>query len=138
MPLARTTRVIPISPDSSRGMVQPGKYPGPLGRHTEALVSYDRAVSLSRYAEAWNNRETCARISVARKTRQNRILPHSLRPEYAEAWYNHGSALSDFNRHDEVVISYDVATARRVRRSVVQPRGCTGLLAGEGGSRCLA
>ena len=56
---------------------------------------------------------TRACISAARKTRQNRILPQSLSGEYAEAWYNHGSALSDLDRQDEAVISYEVATALR-------------------------
>ena len=42
------------------------------------------------------------------------VFYRSLSPaEYAEAWYSHGSALSDLNRYDEAIISYDVATALR-------------------------
>ena len=92
-------------------MVQPGKDPGTARAAYRGLVSYDREVvsgwSMPRPGTTAGTR---ACISAARKTRQNRILPQFSPAGYAEAWYNHGSALSDLDRHDEAVISYDVAT----------------------------
>jgi len=80
-----------------------------LGRHEEALVSYEHAIRLRPdFAEAWSNRG----IALNDLKRYGDALASYVRaiefkPDYVEAWNNRGAVLVDLNRYEEALSSFD-------------------------------
>ncbi|QWD98261.1 tetratricopeptide repeat protein [Polynucleobacter sp. MG-5-Ahmo-C2] len=79
-----------------------------LGYHAEALMSFDRAISLEpNYAEAYSNKgnalQELGRYQDAIAVYDKAI---SLEPNYAEAYSNKGNALQELGRFDEAMLWY--------------------------------
>jgi protein O-GlcNAc transferase len=84
-----------------------------LGRHAEALASFERALALQPgYAEALSNRGN-ALLALRRPTDalQSYDRALALQPRDAETLYNRGNALLALQRADEALASYDQALA---------------------------
>jgi tetratricopeptide (TPR) repeat protein len=84
-----------------------------LGRHTEALAAYDRAIALDpKYALAWNNKGNAlyylGRYAEALAC-YDRVI--ALDPKYALAWNGKGAALDDLGRYGEALAACDRAIA---------------------------
>ncbi len=82
-----------------------------LGRHEEALESFDKAVQIqSDLAEAWYNRG----VALGKLNRYEEALESynrtvQIQPDDAPAWYSRGVALDNLGRHEEALESYDRA-----------------------------
>ena len=85
-----------------------------IGRHHEALASYDRALAVRRTSPRrsppGNLLRHLRRLAEALES-YDRAL--ALRPNFAMAHYNRGRVLQDLNRQDEALASYDRALAAR-------------------------
>ena len=84
-----------------------------LGRHGEALETYERALALKPDSpEAHNNRGNALRhlrrFTEAFESYERAI---ALKPDYAEAYYDYGNALKDLKRYDEALKYYEKALA---------------------------
>jgi len=86
-----------------------------LGRHKEAIKSYDKALALRRdYAEAHFNRgNALAELKRYEQAVESYDRALAIRPANAEVLSNRGSALFELNRHAEAIASYDQAIALR-------------------------
>ena len=86
---------------------------GELGRHTEALASFGRAIALKPDdAEAYDN---CGLV-LADLERHTEALTSfdraiALKPDFARAWYNRGNTLRELHRHRDAVDSFERAIA---------------------------
>ena len=83
-----------------------------LGRHDEAIGSFDRALAIRPTSDGWNNRG--ASLQSLKRWREaldsfNAAL--SLKPDYAPVWVNRGSVLQSLERFAEALNSYDRALA---------------------------
>lgn len=86
-----------------------------LGRHAEALESFDRALKMkSKFAEAHNNRGAAlAALGREAEAEQSYRKAIAIKPDYAEAHYNLGSLLRTLGRYEEALKSLDRALALR-------------------------
>ncbi|HEX2760339.1 MAG TPA: tetratricopeptide repeat protein, partial [Rhizomicrobium sp.] len=86
-----------------------------LGRHDEALASYDRALAVARdYPDVWNNRAVTLKAMkrpIEALASVERAL--ALHPDFAEAHNNRGIILFDLKRMGEALTSYGQALALR-------------------------
>ncbi len=108
--IAEALRINPSEPGAlnNRGNALRG-----LGRHEEALASFDKAITLKPdYAEAFYNRgvalQDLGRFEEALASYERAI---ALRPHYIEALNNRGSIFRCLKRLDEALASYDSAIA---------------------------
>ena len=82
-----------------------------LGRHEEAIASYDKAVEFKRdYHEAWSNRG----ISLDDLDRYEEAIASydkaiKFKPDFHEAWSGRGISLNNLGRNEEAIASYDKA-----------------------------
>jgi protein O-GlcNAc transferase len=84
-----------------------------LGRHGEAIASYDRALEIQPDdAETLYNRGNSL-LQLARNEEAVASYDQALtiRPDYVNALYNRGNALSELGRHAEAIASYDRVVA---------------------------
>ncbi|WP_414588282.1 CHAT domain-containing protein, partial [Scytonema sp. PCC 10023] len=84
---------------------------GNLGRHEEAIASYDKAIEIKPdYDSAWNNRGVAlgnlGRYEDAVASYNKAI---EIKPDDDSAWYNRGVALGELGRYEEALASYDKA-----------------------------
>jgi tetratricopeptide (TPR) repeat protein len=86
-----------------------------LGKKTEALASYDRALNLrGDHPEVLSNRGvTLHELERFEEALASYDRALALRPNYAEALSNRGNTLRRLNRLDEAVASYDRALTAR-------------------------
>ncbi len=86
-----------------------------LGRHEEAIKSYDRAISFKPDDhESWSNRG----ISLSNLGRYEEAIESydraiSSKPDDYEAWNNRGISLGDLGRYEEAIESYDRAISSK-------------------------
>jgi tetratricopeptide (TPR) repeat protein len=82
-----------------------------LGRHEEAIASYDKALELKpdNY-ETWNNRGSALRdLGRDEEALISFDKALELKPDYHIAWHGRGNALLNLGRLNEVLTSYDKA-----------------------------
>ena len=86
-----------------------------LGRHKEALASFDKALTLRPdYPEALNNRGNALRdLGRAREALVSYDKALALRPDNLESLSNRGNALRDLKRPEDALASFDRALALR-------------------------
>ena len=86
-----------------------------LGKKTEALESYDRALSVRpAHPEVLSNRGiTLHQLEQFDEALDSYDRALAVRPDHAEALSNRGNTLRSLNRFDEAVTSYDRALAAR-------------------------
>lgn len=84
-----------------------------LGRHKEALASFDRALALRQdYPEALNNRGNALRdLGRPKEALASYDKALALRPDNLESLSNRGNALRELARPDEALASFDHALA---------------------------
>ncbi len=82
-----------------------------LGRHEEALESYDQAIALDPgSAAAFNDRGTVLQyLQRYGEALASHDRAAELRPDDASAYYNQGTALLNLGRHEEALARYDRA-----------------------------
>jgi tetratricopeptide (TPR) repeat protein len=107
-------RAVRIRPDAA-AFAHHGLVMQELGRHAEALASYDNALRLKPdFLDALGNRAS-ALIELGRFEEAvadcGRAL--ALRPDQFEAYYNRGIAMAQLGRHDEALASFDQALVLR-------------------------
>jgi len=106
-------RAIALDPESASTHYNLGVAQAQLGRHKEALASFDAAVALKPdYAEALNNRGNV----LSDLTRPDDALASYDRalvskPEYAEAHSNRGNLLASLGRIEEALAGFERAIA---------------------------
>jgi predicted O-linked N-acetylglucosamine transferase (SPINDLY family) len=79
-----------------------------LGRHAEALASYERALAIQpAYPEAWSNRGRTL-LSLGRTAEALHSYDQALqaRPDYVDAHYNRGVVLHQLGRPEEALEAY--------------------------------
>src|SRR5205807_1728030 len=84
-----------------------------LKRYDEALVAYDKAVTIKpEFAEAWLGRGNVFRelkgYDEALAVYDKAV---AIKPELAEAWFGRGNVFFQLGRYDEALVAYDKAVA---------------------------
>src|SRR5581483_2609487 len=90
-----------------------------LGRHAEAIGTYDALLALDpHHAEAHNNRSIAlGGLGRWAEALQSCEAALALRPAYADAHCNRGNALFALNRFDDAAASFSAALAAEPRRT---------------------
>ncbi|HET7083338.1 MAG TPA: tetratricopeptide repeat protein [Rhizomicrobium sp.] len=83
-----------------------------LGRHGDAVASYDRALAISPDAGTWNNRGNALQ-SLNRRAEAVASFERALalEPNNVQAWFTRGLLLGELGRADEAMDSYNRALA---------------------------
>ena len=85
---------------------------GEAARHEEALISFDKALSLRPTAECWNNRgATLQSLKRWPEALQSFDAALALNPGYAQVWSNRARVLRELGRFKEAVVACDRALA---------------------------
>ncbi len=103
---------VKANPRSADALTNYGNVLNALGRHEEALASFDSALALGADPTALNNKGSVlhklGRFDEALDCYARAI---ALRPSYAEAHFNRANTLSGMGRFEEAVAQYDKAIA---------------------------
>ncbi len=84
-----------------------------IGRYSEAVDSYDKAISLKPdYADAWYNRgNALSNLGQHTEATTSYDKAIAINPDFNGAWINRGCAFDALRRYEEAVNSYDRAIA---------------------------
>jgi protein O-GlcNAc transferase len=104
-----------IKPDFTEALNSRGNALHAMGRHQEALESYDKALAIRPdFAEALYNRGVaCAAMLRHEEALESYDKALAIRPGFAQALCDRGNALHAMGRHQEALESYDKALAIR-------------------------
>jgi tetratricopeptide (TPR) repeat protein len=102
-------RVFQLKPDCYEDWYNSGLILHRLGRHQEAIDSYNRALKLQpNQEEVWYNRGNILyELSRYEKAIDSYDLALKLQPDRDKAWYNRGNILYKLGRYEEAVDSYN-------------------------------
>jgi tetratricopeptide (TPR) repeat protein len=105
------TDVTEKAPNNARAWYNKGNVLEKLGKHEEAMRSYDNAVEIQpEYYNAWNNKgnvlHKLGNYEEAIKCFDNVI---EIKPDVSEAWNSKGNILDKLGKHEEAIQCYDKA-----------------------------
>src|SRR5437868_6079266 len=111
--LARLNQLLAIKSDAFEALAAHGAVLSSLGRHDEALASYEKALAIRRTPQLYNNRANTL-LALARGKEAVESYDSALRldPRYADAWCNRGIALLQLSRPVDALESFQQAVAR--------------------------
>ena len=106
--LGNHERALALKPDFADALLGIGIALQGLERNNDALTFFDRALSIKPTSEAFNYRGNLYRIL---NLRENALadfeLSLSIKPDFADALYNHGNVLLELRRHEEIIVDME-------------------------------
>ena len=96
-----------LNPRDAGALVNYGNVLNLLGRHDEAVASYDRALAIKPDAETWNNRGNALQGNRRIEALASFEKALALEPGNIQALFKRGVMLGELGRIDEALAAYD-------------------------------